>query len=932
MAGTPSHISNRLKQRVSLIIFLLLVLPVIAQARQVRVGVYGNKPLVFKDEQGTYQGLSIDILRSAAKINGWELQFIEGSWQECLQRLKRGDIDLQVAIADSTSRRELFDFTPTSLITNWGRVYSRQGQPYASLLELKEKTVSIVESDIHAKVFSDLMDKFDLHVTLQPVADYDEVLQAVADKTADAGVVNRMYAMQNAQRFAVSQTPMIFNPIRVCYAVPKGKSGHMIAALSNHLQELKNNHRSLYYKSLEQWFGKDTGQKIPRWLLNAIFVLAALLLLFFIILLILKQQVAVRTAELNESRRKYQTLFSRSTDAIFVSNMEGMIIDVNEEACRSLGYTFEELTQLSIPEVDRTAVKNNHMKTTWILLQDGRTVTLESEHTRKDGSTFPVEIHIGKIAIMGRDAILGVARDITERKRMESERDLALHNLSAERERLSVTLRSIGDGVITTDRNGIIVFINRITEQLTGWTEQEAIGQPVEEVFHIINEKTGKACENPAKKVISRGVIVGLANHTALIARDGTQRSIADSGAPIRDHNSNIIGTVLVFRDVTLEKKTEQELLKIKKLESIGVLAGGIAHDFNNILAAILGNINLATQYLDSTSKARPLLLEAEKASTRARQLTQQLLTFSKGGEPVKSTESLPELIRESAEFVLHGSNIACKYQIPEDLWKVEVDRGQMAQVIQNLVINSRHAMPEGGTISISCTNVEENSRAMFQGLQDEKYVRIVFRDTGIGIPEQLLDRIFDPYFSTKQEGSGLGLAITHSIINKHDGYIQVHSLAGHGTTFTLYLPACRETHTEQTESTADLQSGTGTILIMDDDELVLRVAKQMLVHLGFDVVISRNGKEAIAEYQRLLEEEKPVTAIIMDLTIPGGMGGKDAVHEIHRINPSARVIATSGYSTDPIMANFQEYGFNSSVTKPFSLAELSRAINTALS
>jgi len=274
---------------------------------------------------------------------------------------------------------------------------------------------------------------------------------------------------------------------------------------------------------------------------------------------------------------------------------------------------------------------------------------------------------------------------------------------------------------------------------------------------------------------------------------------------------------------------------------------------------------------------------------------------------------------------------VACNYLIAEDLWMVEVDRGQVGQVIQNLVINSRHAMPEGGTITLSCENVVDNELAMFQGLHNEKYVRIVLQDTGVGIPEQMLEKVFDPYFSTKQEGSGLGLAITHSIIDKHDGYIQVHSQVGHGTTFTIYLPASQEGVVEKTVLVPGATSGTGTILIMDDEEMVLKVTTQMLEHLGFTVVTTRDGKEALAGYRRLLDEGRSVTAIIMDLTIPGGMGGKEAVHEIHQINASAKVIATSGYSTDPIMANCQEYGFSGSITKPFNLSELSRVINIAL-
>jgi len=293
--------------------------------------------------------------------------------------------------------------------------------------------------------------------------------------------------------------------------------------------------------------------------------------------------------------------------------------------------------------------------------------------------------------------------------------------------------------------------------------------------------------------VIELGRIIGLANHTALIAKDGTVRSIADSGAPIRNSESNIIGVVLVFRDVTQEKKMEEELLKTRKLESIGVLAGGIAHDFNNILSAILGNIELASYRIaQEDSRTASLLSDAEKATKRAAKLTDQLLTFSKGGEPVREITSLPEFIPESADFVLHGSQIVCSYSFPENLWMVDVDSGQIGQVIQNIIINANHAMPEGGVIAIKCSNVKDATAEALLSANNGDYVCITIQDTGVGIPKEIISKIFDPYFTTKQEGSGLGLAICHSIINKHDGYLTVHSITGKGTTFTLYLPAVR--------------------------------------------------------------------------------------------------------------------------------------------
>lgn len=523
-------------------------------------------------------------------------------------------------------------------------------------------------------------------------------------------------------------------------------------------------------------------------------------------------------------------------------------------------------------------------------------------------------------------------REITAKENAIHERALAEEKLLDEKERLNVTLRSIGDGVITTDLDGKIILINKITEQLTGWSQQEAIGRPVQEVFNIINGKTGNPCDSPVDKVLASGQIVGLANHTALIARDGTQYSIEDSGAPMFDKESKIIGTVLVFRDVTEKRKTAEELLKIKKLESVGVLAGGIAHDFNNILVAILGNIELAGMSIDSSSKAYPLLQEAKKASIRAKDLTQQLLTFSKGSDPVKKTSLIGKTITDSANFVLHGSPVSCWFNIPDDLWLVDIDAGQISQVIQNLVINAKHALPEGGEIRINCTNIADIKSETSFSLPGKAYIKITIQDNGCGITEKHLEKIFDPYFTTKQEGSGLGLAITHSIINKHNGHIAVQSKMGKGTTFTIYLPASdRQISHAPSAKAREPGSINAKILVMDDEQLVQDIAKQMLAHLGHEVLLAADGKEAIEIFNEHRKSGKPVDVIIMDLTIPGGMGGKDAVQEILKIAPDAQVIVSSGYSNDPVMANYQQYGFKAAIAKPFMLADLNKIITTVL-
>jgi PAS domain S-box-containing protein len=520
-------------------------------------------------------------------------------------------------------------------------------------------------------------------------------------------------------------------------------------------------------------------------------------------------------------------------------------------------------------------------------------------------------------------------------KKEIEERTQAEKSLADEKERLAVTLRSIGDAVITTDTKGNVVFLNKVAEDLTGWSNEDAQGQASTTVLHLINEKSGDPSIGPVQRVMESGQIIELASHTALIAKDGSVHNIADSGAPIWDRHNQIIGVVIVLRDITHELRMENELQKIKKLESIGVLAGGIAHDFNNILSAILGNIELSTHHLDSDRDAQTvsLLSDAKKAVLRAVSLTKQLLTFSRGGDPVKDSTALPELIRDSAEFVLHGSHVSCEYRFSDDLWMAEADGGQLSQVIQNIILNAKHAMAMGGRITITASNVTDISSEPLLSALSERLICITIEDTGVGIPQEIIDKIFDPYFTTKPDGSGLGLAICHSIISKHNGLLTVRSVPRQGTTFTIYLPAAPVTSSpaQPSKESFNLPGLPAKIMVLDDEEMIRDTVKLLLSILGHEVIAVADGAEAVRQYQASHDSGTPVDLVIMDLTIPAGMGGKEAAQILLEKYPDARLIVSSGYSNDPVMSNFRSYGFRASLSKPFDLDDLQKGIAQAL-
>jgi two-component system cell cycle sensor histidine kinase/response regulator CckA len=375
----------------------------------------------------------------------------------------------------------------------------------------------------------------------------------------------------------------------------------------------------------------------------------------------------------------------------------------------------------------------------------------------------------------------------------------------------------------------------------------------------------------------------------------------------------------------------EQERLRMAKMESIGMLAGGIAHDFNNLLTGIMGNIGLVKTYVSPSDPAYEMLDEAEVAAVRAKDLTQQLLTFAKGGKPVKKLINTAETIKGAAEFALRGSKVKLILSFPEDLWPIEADEGQINQVINNLVINADEAMPTGGTLTISAENLALKKSDVLP-VRGGNYVRIDVKDTGIGISPTHIQRIFEPYFTTKQKGSGLGLTTAYSVVRNHGGIILVESVQNEGSTFHIYLPATKKA-LKGAKKLMAIESGQagGKVLIMDDEDIIRKMLKNMLSMAGYTVELSSDGTEALKKYVQAKEARDPFNAVIMDLTIPGGMGGKEAVKKILEIDPKATVIVSSGYATDPIMSDYKKYGFKAVIAKPYSVRQLRELLSRLL-
>ncbi|MBI5587318.1 MAG: PAS domain S-box protein [Deltaproteobacteria bacterium] len=620
--------------------------------------------------------------------------------------------------------------------------------------------------------------------------------------------------------------------------------------------------------------------------------------------------------ERKKSADMLNAIIDNATAVIFMKDPEGRFIVMNRWYEKTFGIKSGDLlgkTDYDIfPKETADRLRENDRR----VVYGGVPVSMEEEVIEPDGLKhtyitvkFPIPGFPG--------AICGIATDITGRKRTEEEL------LESERKFRNLT-ENIPIGVSITAEDGTILEANPALWKMFGCRSKEEFLRSRIQDFYVDPAERQRFIDTIKKHGIVKDLEV-LVKRKDSTEFAGALTSITQTNG---SGGTEIIG---IFQDITGRKKTEAELLKAQKLESVGALAGGIAHDFNNILLGVLGNVSVARNYLKKNDRVWGLLSEVEKAAGRAKGLTRQLLTFSKGGEPIREVAPVGALVKDSASLVLRDKDISSSFNIPDDLWMVEMDEGQMSQVINNIVLNAEQATDGPGAIEVFAENVTLRPG---DGLPVEggDYVKITVEDHGAGIPEDIINRIFDPFFTTRQKASGLGLAVSYSIVKKHKGFMRVSSAVGKGSAFCIYLPAVKQEAESQKEAAKTGSSKSdGYVLVMDDEELVRDVTGEMLEILGLKAVFAKNGEEAAELYRKAKEDGKPFSAVILDLTIPGGMGGVEAVKRLQEIDPAVKAIVSSGYSKGPVMSEFRKYGFSGVIAKPYRVQEFSRAVMDVL-
>jgi PAS domain S-box-containing protein len=635
---------------------------------------------------------------------------------------------------------------------------------------------------------------------------------------------------------------------------------------------------------------------------------------------------------LKESEERFFSAFKYAPIGMALADTEGNLLRVNSALCRIIGYSSAELEMMNIEDITHEEDIEADKKFLSELITGIRdSFSMEKRYYHKNRTIVWVSLSVS--AVRAHDGnikhVVGQVQDITEQREIQRQ-------IKEERERLAVTLRSIGDGVIAADVEGKITFINRIAEELTGWTNQEAKDLPILTVFSIKNQNDKNIREEFFHRILTTGRIIELEENITLVSRSGKEIIIAESGAPIRDAESNVIGVIIIFRDITQEIKLHEVSLQNSKLDSLAVLAGGIAHDFNNLLAGVFGFLEVSRLMLNKHDyvRADKAIASAVSVFTRAKDLTQQLLTFAKGGDPVRSIGSIIPLLEKTLKFVFSGSSVSYTIDIADDVWYCDFDENQIGQVIDNIAINAMQSMPDGGQFFVHVNNIPSNEVSYSGENLSCDMVCIEFRDTGNGIASAALTKIFDPFFTTKPGGHGLGLSTVRSIVQKHGGRIDVASKENEGTAFFVYLPAQHKNEAREIIElkSPELKSKEFTrILIMDDEDFLCEIFSDILTEMGYTVKTASHGDEALQLYTEAYNGNEPFDIVFLDLTIPGGKGGKIVASEIRNgtINPLVKIVACSGYSEDPVMTNPEKFGFDERLIKPFTYQQLTTLLES---
>lgn len=927
----------------ALLALLILQLPV-------TVGYEENYPLSYTDGGGNPSGLYIELFREIAEERGWEPVYVPGIWPDLIRMLQAGEIDLIACMTRTPEREEIFLFPEESVEAGWSILLVRKDGGVPSLGHLGGKTVALIEGDIHSITLMELISRLEMPVDTVMCGSYGEGIEAVLAGRADAVPVPKNIMLTPDFPEQLAPQGIVWSPMAATFAGNRVTSREVIDGINGSLASLKADSSSVFYSLMAKWLSPPEHRNIP----GGYYFLLGILLLALIAVILLTNRRLAREVRLN--RHALANSRSLAEIALLTSetdNLDQLYDKVSELLRRNLkaenfylALHNPENGTFNMPlfhdEREEVQVLDEPESFTKYVFDTGEPLMLNRREIRRmiDDPSIPVSspediIPWQFIAVpmkAGEEIIGVIAFQSYDEPNRFTEEDLhfitsvsghigstvlrlrAWEEVGRNRKRQKMLLDFDPTGIFLLDRMGVIVDCNRKATEFAELPETRLRGRTLSE---FLRDSEG-------------GSLDPIRTHDPDVPSHFTCgfRGAGSTGYSVEGIVNSFIDDEVLFHfvtiiDITEKSMLEKEAMRNERLESIGLLAGGIAHDFNNILTGIMGSLSLLHDTSRTLEERTKLIVSAENAARRARSLTGQLLTFAKGGSPIRKSVDTGTVLRDVAEFVLRGSSVLLELEVEQGTWNLNVDIQQFGQVLQNIVTNARQAMKGNGRLYIRAKNFETPRGQL---------VLIEFEDTGPGIPRDIIENVFDPYFTTKTGGHGLGLATSFSIIQRHGGTIKAGNGFLGGALFSLLVPASSgipEKTSEVPRPEASKQAGK--ILVLDDDESVLETAGEMLRSLGYSCDSAFDGLEAIEMYKDAMNRGEQYTAVIMDLTIPGGTGGAQAVKQVLKLHREAVVIVSSGYAGNDVMANYREHGFRGVLAKPYTIGELSESLTSAL-
>ncbi len=903
--------------RQAFVVSLLLVLAPLAFAQDaavVRVGTYENRPKIFTDKSGQTSGFWPDVIAGIASEEGLRIEYVHGTWTECLARLERGEIDVMPDVAFSEERARVFEFSRETVYVSWSRIFASRSAGVESILDLEGKRIAVLKGSINVEGpegLKSLLERFGIRCTLVESDSYLSVFQQIKKGAADAGVVSKDFAYAHAQEFDLVPTPIVFQPSRLHFAFHRGgaRTPALKEVFDRRIAQMKAGEQSAYNRALKQWFGLKLEEQpvIPLWAQVLLLGASGLALAMFVTSMAFRVQAKRRTAEAGQSattrlraeqaqreaEARYQAIIEGSSEGILVADAETQkFVYANAAICRMLGYSQDEIVKLGGADIYPQEASARAKADFDARVGNGQAYRTSQPCMRKDGTLFHAEFSTARVIVEGRNCLVDFITDSTERIRADAA-------LRESEQRFKGLADSIGDVFFAMDKDYRYIYWNRASEKLTAISAANALGKTLYEVFPGVG---GTSAEEVYRRVLETRTSIA---ETLDFEIRGKTRVFELSAYPMGE------GIAVLARDITerqAAQKTfqeiEEQMRQMQKLEAVGRLAGGIAHDFNNILTAQIGFCDLIAGRPHDPSSLAKDLAQIRACADRAASLTRQLLAFSRKQTLQSEVLDLNAVVTNVEKMLkrLIGEDIDLATVLAPSLWRVKADAGQVEQVILNLAVNARDAMPHGGKLTIETANAEirEDAVQRHGGIAPGSYVMLSVADTGGGMDEATKLRLFEPFFTTKGpgRGTGLGLATVYGIVKQSGGGISVSSEPGRGATFKICMPRVHDELVAKPAVEKGTTRGSGQlVLFVEDEPLIRELLAQMLEGLGYRVRAAAQGEEAL----KLVEEDglRP-DLLITDVVMPG-MGGRELAERLSRKQPGLKILYTSGYTDDAI-------------------------------